>query len=104
LDQGLEAAKDFVLKLFGTELERLTDNDSLIDYKSQLQQLYQSCYRKTPTYHTIETADAEQEHKFTAEVRVDENVLGRGYGSNKKAAETRAARSALEKAGDDFTQ
>jgi ribonuclease-3 len=104
LDQGLEATRDFILRLFGAELEKLADNDTLIDYKSQLQQLYQSRYKKTPVYHTTETADAKQGRMFVAEVTVDETVLGRGSGRNKKTAETRAARSALEKAGDDFTQ
>jgi len=104
LDQGLEAVRDFILRLFGAELEKLADNDILTDYKSQLQQLYQSRYKKTPAYHTAVTTDTDQDRMFASEVRVDETVLGRGYGRNKKAAETRAARSALENAGGDFTQ
>lgn len=104
LDQGLEAARDLILRLFGTELEKPADNDTLIDYKSQLQQLYQSRYKKTPVYHTAETADAKQGRVFVAEVVVDETVLGRGSGRNKKVAETRAAHSALENIKEDFTQ
>jgi len=104
LDQGLDTTREFILRLFGTELEKLADNDNLIDYKSQLQHLYQSHYKKTPVYHTTETAGVEQDRIFIAEVRINETVLGTGYGRNKKTAETRAARSALEKVGDVFTQ
>jgi ribonuclease-3 len=104
LDQGLDTARDFILRLFKTELEELTNSDSLIDYKSQLQHLYQSRDKKTPVYHTTETTGTDQGRIFTADVIVDETVLGRGYGRNKKTAETRAARSALEKVEGDFTQ
>lgn len=103
LDQGLYAASDLILKLFADELGKLADKDSLIDYKSQLQHLCQSKYKKTPVYHTVEDTGADQDHRFSAEVEIDNTTRGRGYGRSKKVAETVAARSTLEHIGKDFT-
>ncbi|HEX79359.1 MAG TPA: ribonuclease III [Dehalococcoidia bacterium] len=104
LDQGLEAARDFILRLFGAELDSLSNNSNLIDYKSQLQQLYQPRYKKTPVYRTIETAEVKRNRMFFSEVIIDDKVMGSGYGRNKKNAETAAARSALEQETEDFTR
>ncbi len=46
----------------------------------------------------------DHDRRFTIEVRLGETVLGRGSGKSKKAAETEAARSALEQLSTNFTQ
>jgi ribonuclease-3 len=104
LDQGLDVARQFILGLFHTEIDKLAERDIATDYKSRLQHLSQSRYKRTPVYYVTEATGDGHERLFTAEVRVDETVLGRGSGRNKKSAETEAARSALEKLRDNFTR
>lgn len=96
LDQGWNAAVDFVLRLFNSELAELDRQRKLIDYKSRLQHLIQSRQQQTPVYQITQTSGPSHEPLFTAEVRVGGTVLGRGRGKSKKIAETEAARSALE--------
>ena len=104
LDQGQDATRDFILRLFDTELKELASQGAEIDYKSQLQHLYQSRQQETPAYHIIEASGPDHDRRFTAEVIVGDTVLGRGYGKSKKLAETEAARSALEEPKNGFTQ
>ena len=96
LDQGWETTADFILRLFDTELEKLTSQGIGIDYKSQLQHLVQSRQQETPVYQIVETTGPAHDRMFTAEVRAGNTILGRGSGKSKKIAETEAARSALE--------
>jgi ribonuclease-3 len=103
LDQGLEVTRDFILRLFSRELQRLASQGVAVDYKSQLQQLCQAEQQETPLYQIIETIGPDHDRRFTAEVGVGDTMLGRGVGKSKKLAETEAARSALEKLKTDFT-
>lgn len=96
LDQGWDVTKDFILRLFDTELKKLDRQEAGIDYKSQLQQIVQSRQQETPVYKIIAATGPAHERMFTAEVKVENNVLGRGCGKSKKLAETEAACSALE--------
>ena len=99
LDQGLAGARNFILRVTGQELDKRTE----ADYKSQLQELIQSRHQKTPSYQVIAVAGPEHSRRFTVEVRVGNNVLGRGIGKSKKAAEAEAARSALAQLATNFT-
>ena len=103
LDQGLAATSDVTLRLFKRELQRLVSQGAVVDYKSQLQQLFQARQQETPLYHIIETTGPDHDRRFTAEVRIGDTVLDRGSGKSKKLAETEAARQALEKLKTDFT-
>lgn len=103
LDQGLEATRGFILRLFNRELARLASQGAADDYKSQLQELAQSGRQETPLYHVIETTGPDHDRRFTTEVSLGDTVLGRGSGKSKKLAETEAARQALEKLKTDFT-
>jgi len=96
LDQGSATTKDFVLRLFSKELQKVVSRRVKTDYKSQLQEIIQSKQQEAPTYCMIEAVGPAHDRKFTVEVRVKDTVLGRGSGKSKKAAETEAARLALE--------
>ncbi len=104
LDKGLSTAGDFILRLLDAELHKVVSQDVVVDYKSELQELIQAREQQTPTYHVIEAAGPDHDKSFTIEVRLGEAVLGRGSGKSKKAAETEAARLALEKLTSDFTE
>lgn len=97
LDQGLAPTRDFTLELIGTVLEKAVSQSAFVDYKSKLQELLQAKERRAPTYLVIEAAGPDHDRMFTVEVRLGETILGRGSGKSKKAAESAAARSALER-------
>lgn len=104
LDKGLAITRDFVLKIFGEELQKVTGQEAGADYKSQLQEFIQSRYRSAPTYRLVEAMGPDHDKRFTVEVVAGDTVLGRGSGKSKKAAETEAARLALEQLSANFTQ
>ena len=104
LDRSLAITREFVLKLLEEELQKVVKQGTVIDYKSQLQELSQSRYRSTPDYWLLEEVGPDHDKKFTVEVRAGDIVLGRGSGKSKKMAETEAARSALEQLSTHFTQ
>ncbi len=104
LDQGLSTAKDFILRLLDDELEKVISQGPEVDYKSKLQELIQAREQQTPIYHLVEATGPDHDKTFTIEVRLGETVLGRGSGKSKKAAESEAARSALERLSTSFTQ
>jgi ribonuclease-3 len=99
LDQGLAITRDFVLKAVSQELNKGAE----ADYKSKLQELIQARHQQTPTYQVIAVVGPDHDRTFTVEVRVGDNVLGRGSGKSKKAAEAEAARSALAQLSTNFT-
>ena len=103
LDRGLSTTSDFTLKLLDAELKTIISKGLGVDYKSELQELIQAKKQQKPAYHLIEATGPDHDKMFTVEIRVGEAVFGRGSGKSKKAAETEAARSALEKLSDDFT-
>ena len=97
LDQGSATAKNFILRSFNKELQKVINRGAEVNYKSQLQELIQAREQQTPAYYVIEAKGPDHDRRFTVEVRVGDTVLGRGSGRSKKEAETEAARSALER-------
>ena len=104
LDRDLATTRDCILRLINPELQKITSRRTIADYKSQLQELIQSRQQLTPTYHVIEISGPDHAREFTVEARIGDTVLGKGSGRNKKAAETEAARLALERLSTNFTQ
>jgi len=95
---------DKFLKLLDSELQKVVDQGTAIDYKSELQELIQAREQQAPTYHVIEALGPGHDRRFTVEVKVGNNVLGKGSGKSKKIAETEAAHSALEQLSTNFTR
>jgi len=104
LDQGAAVTKDFVLKLLGEEMVKVVSQGMGADYKSRLQELMQSRGQSPPAYRMIEAAGPDHDKSFTVEVMAGDMVLGSGTGKSKKLAETEAARSALERLANSFTE
>ena len=103
LDRGLAVARKYVLKLLGEEMRKAAGLDAEVDYKSRLQELIQSRYQVTPAYRLAEAIGPDHNKIFTVEVMAGDIMLGRGSGKSKKAAETEAARLALEFISNSFT-
>jgi ribonuclease-3 len=96
LDQGLETARSFILRLFGSEMYLQAHQGAGTNYKSKLQEVMQAQRQITPGYHLVEATGPDHAKEFVVEVRIDGKVLGRGSGRSKKAAEMEAAKVALK--------
>jgi ribonuclease-3 len=97
VDGGLDAARRLVLDLFE---ERIDDEvagpggPGGADHKTQLQELVARRFEAVPAY-VVSDEGPDHEKTFFAEVRVGDELVGRGEGRNKKAAEQAAAGAAL---------
>ena len=94
LDQGLEAAREFVARTLGDELAGLEDED-VLNPKGELQQLTQGLQTR-PEYVTVAEAGPDHERTFTVQVRLGDDVMGEGAGASRQLAEKAAARLALD--------
>lgn len=95
LDQGLEAARDFIHRTMRDEFEALHADSAVINPKGALQQLAQGQHGR-PDYLLVEELGPEHAPQFIVEVQIDGETLGRGTGASKQLAEKQAAREALE--------
>jgi ribonuclease-3 len=96
LSRGMEAAAEVVLRALGPLLEDIEREEHHRNYKSILQELSQSLYKKAPKYVVIGESGADHEKTFVVEAQVDGKTLGRGTGKSKKQAEQAAAFEALQ--------
>ncbi len=96
LDQGLAAARDFVLRFVAPAADQVHHQRLDRDAKSMLQELSQGRLQVTPLYRLVETHGPDHAKEFTIEVVLKDQVYGRGVGRSKQVAEQEAARVALE--------
>ena len=101
LDQGYDATRDLVLRLFSRELSALGEQTVPQNPKSTLQETVQARGMAPPSYRIVEAEGSDHSPRFTAEVSVDGKVVGRGTGARKSQAEQAAAAEALEAMGDE---
>ncbi|HEY6188404.1 MAG TPA: ribonuclease III [Pyrinomonadaceae bacterium] len=95
-DGGLAAAADFVHFALGDELEHSDpESAAAADYKTMLQERLQASHGVAPQYEVIDTAGPPHRRTFHVEVKWTGGSF-RGEGRTIKAAETAAARRALE--------
>jgi len=97
LDQGLAKTRRFVLRQLKPELEKVKAGKKIANYKAMVQEFIQGQKRPTPVYRLVEATGPDHSKQFTAEILVEGQVLGRGTGTSKKAAENQAAKAAWEK-------
>ena len=96
VDQGYDASREFVLRVLSAQIADLARNAAAKDPKSALQEAVQARGEAAPSYRTVEVAGSDHSRRFTAEVTVAGNVLGRGAGNRKSQAEQAAAAQALD--------
>ena len=95
LDGGLEPARRLTEKLLLRQVHEILSDANLANYKSMLQEYVQGEFKTHPQYRISSELGPDHEKVFTVEVVVNQKVLGRGHGNNKKEAEQEAARDAL---------
>lgn len=99
IDQGYEAARDFVLRVMADEISSVETVPK--SAKSVLQELVQRRGVGSPSYRVVEVGGEDHAREFTSEVTVSGEVVGRGKGRRKSEAEAEAAGQALKALGYD---
>ncbi len=97
LDQGVDAAAGFILRLFDTSIQHSVEDGVANDYKSRLQELVQAIRQERPVYRLVGEEGPDHNRKFWVEVIINGMTLGVGSGRSKQLAEKDAAKKALEK-------
>lgn len=102
LDQGIEAARAFILHWFAGHLEQLDLNISLKDAKTRLQEFLQSRRVDLPHYELVSVEG--DPHDQTFHIRCQVALLEQpteGHGSSRRQAEQEAARKTLKTLGQE---
>ena len=95
LDQGLDAARGFVIRSLSTEMGAVADPSPPRNAKSLLQEVLQGQGLEPPTYRIVGVEGADHARTYTAEVAAAGEALARGRGPRKSVAEREAAQRAL---------
>lgn len=98
LDGGIEAARSFVLPFIAESVPHAAGTD-LHDYKTQLQEIIQKNPEEKISYVLVGESGPDHDKRFVVEVHLNSNVIGKGEGKSKKAAEQKAACEALKLMG-----
>lgn len=95
LDQGYEAAKQFISVAILSTFADILESGSWMDAKSHLQELAQSQEAATPQYKVMSEEGPDHEKTFLVGVYVGTKLRGQGSGPSKQAAQQKAAEAAL---------
>lgn len=95
LDQGYEAAKEFVMREVIVELPGIINKGAYLDPKSKLQEIVQEKKGVTPTYHVLSESGPDHDKVFVVGVYLGKSKAGEGRGPSKQEAEVAAAENAL---------
>lgn len=96
LDSGLESARFFILRQFEEEIEKISSNVRVQDYKTDFQEYIQKKFKILPHYKVINRQGPDHNRIFEIAVLVKGERWGLGKGRSKKEAEQKAAFSALQ--------
>jgi ribonuclease-3 len=95
LDGGLEAAREFILRYVGPEIEHVAEGAHGGNYKSLLQQVAQREFGATPLYHLLDEKGPDHSKCFKIGAVIGGQPYAAAWGRNKKEAEQKAAMNAL---------
>lgn len=96
LDGGLDKAADFIFKNLKEYADYVVEHKKYVDPKTQLQEITQNHFKKTPLYTIIHESGPAHEKNYVASVSIDKKKLAEGSGTSKQRAEEVAAEKALE--------
>jgi len=95
IDGGLEAAHNFILRVFGSLIDRADAQQAQGNFKSLLQQHAQEKFNVTPVYMLLDEKGPDHNKCFELGVVIDDQHFTSAWGTNKKEAEQKAAFNAL---------
>lgn len=96
LDQGYDAARDFINKHILVKIDTILDEGSWRDPKSYVQELAQKIDGVTPIYRTLKEEGPDHDKVFTVGLYVGNSLKGSGTGHSKQEAQTMAAREGVK--------
>ncbi len=96
LDGGLAPAQRMITNQILKKYLEITTDQTLHNYKGELLEYLQALGLGLPRYEVLEEKGPDHRKKFTIAVCIKGEKIGRGVGKNKKEAEQKAARMALE--------
>ena len=97
LDQGFEAAYEFIKKNILSGLEYIIKNNLYKDAKSLFQEQSQEKFGITPSYRVLRENGPDHDKTFEVGVFLGDELAGGGSGPSKQEAEQKAAEDALNK-------
>ncbi len=90
----------FVLPFIIEEIRQFESEGQHKDYKTLLQQIVQQAEGEKLEYVTVGESGPDHNKQFEVEARLNSNVIGRGTGRSKRAAEQNAAAEAIKLFGE----
>jgi ribonuclease-3 len=99
IDGGFEAARDFILRIYGPLIEQADAEQDHGNFKSLLQQYSQEQFNATPSYVLLDEKGPDHNKCFELEVVIEDRHFQSAWGTNKKEAEQKAAFNALVELG-----
>lgn len=100
LDGGIEAAREFILRVMAPEIRAATDSEHHFNFKSQLQQYAQRHRKSTPHYELLDEKGPDHSKCFEIAVSLGHERFPGAWGPSKKDAEQKAAKLALISLGE----
>jgi ribonuclease-3 len=95
LDGGEEAARRFIVRHIGPEIDAAVDGQGGLNHKSHLQQVSQREFGETPSYALLDEKGPDHSKCFKISARIGTRCYAPAWGRTKKEAEQRAALNAL---------
>lgn len=99
LDQGYQAAANFVQENLIVNLAQIIAEKSYIDAKTNFQEKAQEVVGITPNYRVLAESGPDHNKKFIVGVYLEKELVAEGEGLSKQEAQTAAANKALELKG-----
>lgn len=99
LDQGYDAAKDFIAKNIFPRTEDVVSKRLWQDNKSRFQEVAQEKVSITPSYSVLNETGPDHDKQFTVGAFLKEELIAKGNGKSKQEAEQKAAHAALAAKG-----
>ncbi|MFA5886175.1 MAG: ribonuclease III [Patescibacteria group bacterium] len=97
LDQGIEAAKKFILKNVISKLDDILKNQTYLDPKSYFQEKAQEIKGVTPHYQILDEHGPDHAKIFTVGLYLESDLITTGVGSSKQEAQVDAAARGIKK-------
>ena len=98
-DGGMEAAKQFILRIFEPFIEQADANEHQDNYKSLLQQYSQQEFGRSVNYEILDEKGPDHDKCFESAVVIDHKRYPSAWGVTKKDAQQKAAYKALIELG-----
>ena len=97
LDQGFNVAEGFIKNNLLSELPKIIKEKLYIDPKSHFQEKAQEKFGITPSYKILEEEGPDHRKSFVVGIYLNDEMIAKGRGPSKQAAQVNAAEKALKK-------